>query len=349
MHRKAPAAALIAVVLVVASCDAGPAEEASGEVVLYTSMPSSVVDRLEGVVEQEFPDLDGMYWVSALGEGITLRVVRGRTADIEQRIAQEIDEGGILADVIWLAEPSPYERYKDLGLLAPYSPPPDAPIRAGYIDSDGYFVAGRVISMVVAWNTALWPRGLNDWSDLWRMERSAFPAPESGAARTTIKALLDRYGTDFFTELVRSGGVSVPSNGDARDGLADGPYEAAAVLDYMARQAKASGLPVDYAYPSSGTVIIPSPIAITSEASNPEAARLLVDFILSQAGQEIVVQIGSFYPVRSDVGPPPGAPPLNTISVLEFDWESLATEVAAISDLWTDLYGNRDRPTDDTP
>ena len=42
-----------------ASCGDGGNEPASGEVVLYTSMPDDVVDRLKGVIEQRFPDLDG--------------------------------------------------------------------------------------------------------------------------------------------------------------------------------------------------------------------------------------------------------------------------------------------------
>jgi iron(III) transport system substrate-binding protein len=317
----------------------GEDDTASGEVVLYTSVPESIIELLSGVVEQRFPDLEGEYWVPPHG-GITLRVERGRTADIQQRIANDIETTGrIQADVIWLAEPSPYETYKDMGLLAPYLPPAEAPIPAAYIDPDGYYVAGRVISMVIAWNTSLRPDGLSDWLDLAGVHTNAFPAPESGAARATIKAITETQGLDFFSRLEHVGGVSVPSNGAARDGLVEGQFEAVAVLDYMARQAKEEGSAIDFAYPDSGTVLIPSPIAITADAPNPGAAEVFVDFILSQAGQEIVVQIGSFYPARTDVAVPSGAPPLEEITALAVDWRALAADEGAISEYWEEVYG----------
>lgn len=339
-HRCAVLLLLALLALWPTACGGGGAgEKAGGEIVLYTSVPESIVDRLVGVVEQRFPDLHGNLWVPPHG-GITLRVVRGRTADIEARIAEDIERtGGIGADVIWLAEPSPYETYKDNGLLAPTPPPPDAPIPADYIDPDGFYVAGRVISMVVAWNTSRRAEGLDDWGDLASISSNAFPAPESGAALATIKALTDHEGLDYFSRLQRIGGTSVPSNGDARDGLVAGDYEAVAVLDYMARQAMEAGSPVDFAYPAGGTVLIPSPIAITADATNPGAARVFVDFILSQPGQEIVVRLGSFYPARTDVAPPPGAPSLTEIPALQVDWKSLAEETNAIRAFWEEIYG----------
>jgi iron(III) transport system substrate-binding protein len=331
------------IVLVLAAAAIGCASDKSpapgGEIVLYTSIPDSVVDRLQGVVEQRFPDMGGN-WMP-MGEGITLRVVRGRTADIEQRLADELESGMLRADVIWLAEPSSLERYKDLGLLARYQPPPDTPIPASYIDPDGFYVAGRVISMALAWNTDLMPGRLDDWSDLLDTTSSGFPAPESGAARATIHALLDEYGTGFFTTLGRLGGVSVPSNDSVRNGLVSHRFEAGAVLDYMARQAKEGGLPIDYAYPATGTVLIPSPIALTADARNPEAAKRFVDFILSRSGQEIIVQIGSFYPVRTDVDPPAGAPPLSTIAAFDVDWDEVATDVPYITEFWDSCFGPR--------
>lgn len=342
-----PFGRLIVVVLTLAALvaggcagDDGP-QPASGEVVLYTSMPEEIVAQLEGVFEGAFPDFQGNVWIQPGADdagGITLDVVRGRTADIEELIAGEVADGGIRADVIWLAEPSPYERYKDAGLLAPYAPPPDAPILAAFLDPDGYYVAGRIISMALAWNLDKHPEALADWPDLLEASAAAFPAPESGAARATIRALMQTYGTEFFAVLQRRGGVSVPSNGDASEGLARGDFDAVAVLDYMVRLARADGAAVDYAYPASGTVVIPSPLAITSSAANPEAAEVFVDYVLSQTGQEIVVKLGSFYPSRSDVAPPAGAPPLESIVTIDVDWAALADEVASITEMWEGIF-----------
>jgi iron(III) transport system substrate-binding protein len=91
-------------------------------------------------------------------------------------------------------------------------------------------------------------------------------------------------------------------------------------------------------YPAGGTVLIPSPIAITADSGNPTAARAVVDFLLSQPGQQIIVQIGNFYPVRTDVAPPPGAPSLDLITVLDIDWSTLPAEIDSIMATWESLF-----------
>ena len=80
--------------VIAAACGNSSEEPASGEVVLYTSMPNEVVDRLKGVVERRFPDLDGEFWLGPIdSEGIVLEVVRGRTADIQRLIDDEVAAG----------------------------------------------------------------------------------------------------------------------------------------------------------------------------------------------------------------------------------------------------------------
>lgn len=337
--------------LLAAGCDADtsvgtrPPEVPSGEVVLYTSMPLPIVERLQGVFEGAFPDIEGNLWIApgaAEAGGITLQVVRGRTADIEELIAEEMAADGIGADVIWLADPSPYENFKADGLLAPYVLPPGTPIANNFVDPDGFYVAGRVINMVVAWNTERSPGGVADWPALGESREAVFPGPRSGAARAAIKALLETFGEDFFRTFVAGGGTQVASNGDARDGLILGTFEAAAVLDYMVREAMEGGAPVDFVYPESGTVVIPSPLAVTAEAANPDAAKVFVDFVLSRQGQQIVVEVGSFYPARTDVAPPAGAPPLDSITFIPVDWEDLAEDVDDINELWVELFGEFD-------
>ncbi len=231
-----------------------------------------------------------------------------------------------------------------MGLLARYALSADVPIAASYVDPDGFYVAGRVISMLLAWNTELRPAGLRDWPDLLSVGSAAFPAPESGAARATIKALVGKYGWEYFSGFSAAGGTSVASNGAARDAVGAGAVEAVAVLDYMARQAQTDGFPIDFVFPAGGTVLIPSPIAITAEASNPNAAKAVVDFILSQPGQQIMVGIGNFYPVRDDVDPPSGAPPLVDIEALAVDWVALAAEIEEIGGRWGELFGAAPAP-----
>lgn len=301
--------------------------EAAGTVSVYTSVPEPIIEALRRAFEERHPELE-------------LSIFRGSTGDVQARLATEQQTGQVRADLIWIAEPSAYEDFKQSGLLAQYSPPADAPIPAAYIDADGYYVAGRVINMVVAWNTDLHPDGMTDWSDLPDPDaRAVFPAPTSGSALAAIWGLLNHFDEDYFHEFVAAGGTQVSSNGAARDGIISGEFGSAGVLDYMIRDARAEGSPVDFAYPASGTVVIPSPLGITADAQNPAGAQVFADFILSKEGQELVVELGSFYPARDDVAPPEGAPPLGEIETIEVDWVKLVDDTDDIDRLWTELLG----------
>ncbi len=337
---------MLAVTALVGACgNGGGAGQATGlpagEVVLYTSMPAAIVERLELIFEGVFPDLEGQLWVAPGAEsagGMTLTVVRSPTGPLLDRIIREHRADGVAADVIWLAHPGAMEQLKAAGVLAPYEPPAGTPIPAAYRDPDGQYVAGRVINMVIAWNTALLPEGLTDWPDILQTRGCAFPGPRSGAALATVKALRDAYGDEFVQQAAASGVVLVDNNSVARDAIVAGDYPAAVVLDYLIRQAQADGSPVDMTFPASGAVVIPSPLGITAAAANPVAAAAFADFVLSGSGQRVLVEIGSFYPARSDVEPPPGAPPLASVPRLDVDWAELAAEEGELTALWREAF-----------
>ncbi len=337
---------MLAITALVGACGNGggagrAADLPAGEVILYTSMPAPIVERLELIFEGVFPDLEGRLWVAPGAEstgGMMLTVLRAPTGPLLDRIIREHRADGVAADVIWLAHPGAMEQLKAAGVLAPYAPPADAPIAAAYRDPDDRYVAGRVINMVIAWNTVLLPEGLTDWPDILQGHRLAFPGPRSGAALATVKALRDAYGDEFLQQAAASGVVQVDNNSVARDAIVDGDYQAAVVLDYLIRQAQADGSPVDMTFPASGAVVIPSPLGITAAAANPAAAAAFADFVLSDSGQRVLVEIGSFYPARSDVDPPPGAPPLASVPRLDIDWTELAGEEGELTALLREAF-----------
>lgn len=300
---------------------------ASGTIMLYTSVPEPVMNELAAAFEDAHPE-------------IQLDIFRAATGDVQARLAVEQEAGDIGADLIWVAEPSAYEAYKDQDLLAPYAPPDDAPIQESFIDPDGYYVAARVINMIVAWNTNELPDGLTDWEGLIEhADAAVFPPPSSGSVLAAVLGIRTDVNDTFFEEFADAGGSQISSNGAARDALISGEFAAAGVLDYMIRGAKAEGAPVEMVFPESGTVLIPSPIAITAASDNPEAAKVFADFLLSVEGQQAVVEIGDFYPVRSDVDAPEGAPSLDEIDTIEVDWRELVERTDEINAYWAELFG----------
>jgi iron(III) transport system substrate-binding protein len=70
------------------------------------------------------------------------------------------------------------------------------------------------------------------------------------------------------------------------------------VFPLLADPARASL--IGYAFPEDGTVMLMRHIAVSTNAQNPNSARLFVDFVLSQQGQ-IALSSGGMMPYRDDV------------------------------------------------
>ncbi len=112
----------------------------TGTITLYTSVPTAIIEELKQEFEAENP---GMY----------LRIYRKGTSAVVKKINEEIAAGEIQADVIWVANFTVGEELKEKGDLLHYTPPEAAEIPDILKDADGYYCAGRLLIMVVAYNT----------------------------------------------------------------------------------------------------------------------------------------------------------------------------------------------------
>lgn len=308
----------------------GQSEVVKGQIALYTSVPQPIVDKIQNDFQTKYPD-------------ITLDVFRSGTSAVVTKLMTEKEAGEIMADLVWVAEPSTYEDFKAQDLLLQFTPEEVDVLPEEMKDSDGYYYAGRLINMIVAYNTNLVTDPPKSWKDLLKPDfkgKIGFPTPlRSGAAEASVRTLVDAFGWKFFEDFIANGGVQVKNNSTARDMTSTGELSVGVFLDYMARGAKAKGSPVDYVWPEEGAIFIPSPIAVMKGSKNPEAAKVFVNYVLSKEGQETLVELGSFIPVRPDVDPPAGAPALDKIKKLPTDWKSVREERQNTKDKWTEMFG----------
>lgn len=92
-------------------------------------------------------------------------------------------------------------------------------------------------------------------------------------------------------------------------------------VDYISYGQAAGGETIEVIVPASGTVIAPRPMMILQSTQNPDAAKAFVDFVLSEAGQNMVAQTWMM-PARADVeGLRPG---INDLTVIEVDEDAVA-------------------------
>jgi iron(III) transport system substrate-binding protein len=71
-------------------------------------------------------------------------------------------------------------------------------------------------------------------------------------------------------------------------------------------------------FPEEGVTYVTEPVAILESAKNVDAAQKFVDFVLSQEGQELVLDMG-YIPARNDMAVPAGFPSRDEIKLMAFD------------------------------
>jgi iron(III) transport system substrate-binding protein len=305
---------------------------ASTSIMIYTSVPTEIMSNIQKSFQAANPD-------------IKLEIFRSGSGKVTAKIAAEAESNNIQADVLWVAENSYYEYLKKQGILAKFNPAGADKLAAGYKDKDGYYYAGRLINMVIAYNT----NQLNaktapsSWKELtgnkWG-KSVVLPSPlYSGSAVCFVGALAKKYGWDYFKGLRKNDAMVVQANGDVVQKVGSGEYKVGLVLDYMILDLKLKGSPIAMKYPKDGIIAIPSPIGIVKTSKKRAASQKFVEYIISKKGQEALVKLGLFIPVRSDVEPPVGAPTAEQISkrAMKIDWKNIEENTEKINAKFGDI------------
>ncbi|HEX6751958.1 MAG TPA: sulfate ABC transporter substrate-binding protein [Solirubrobacterales bacterium] len=179
------------------------------------------------------------------------------------------------------------------------------------------------------------PEGLESIEDLLTKDVEIItPNPfSSGAARWNIMAI---YGSQLHAGKSPEEALAavktvlektVVQPGSARDALAaftQGEGDVLLGYENEAIKAQDEGEDVDYVIPPS-TILIETPIAVTKDA--PEAAQAFLDYIWSDAGQELWAENG-YRPVNPDLVDPKQFPtPKDLFTIDEFGgWEKVNDE-----------------------
>lgn len=311
----APAAALALAGLALTGCGASAdaVAESTDEatITLYTSEPQEKIDAVVSAFNVDHPE-------------ITVEVFRAGTGDLTARIESERVSGDVQADVLLAADAGTFERYKTDDLLLAYSPADVDALDQDVVDPEGFYVGTRIIPTVIAYNTNLVDSPPTSWQELTDAsyaDQITMPNPDvSGAAayNAAVWTDSDKLGDSWLQELAANKPIIAESNGPVSQAVASGTSSIGIVVDYLARELKAAGSPIDLVYPSEGVPYVSQPVGIFASTDEQAASEAFVDFLVSEAGQALAVS-QSYLPVRSDVGTPEGAPSMDDITIITPD------------------------------
>jgi iron(III) transport system substrate-binding protein len=108
-----------------------------------------------------------------------------------------------------------------------------------------------------------------------------------------------------------------------------------------AYQYNQKGANLKFLLPQEGVVLLPQDMFILKKAPHPNAAKLWVDFILSEVGQSVLVKGEAMVSGRAGFKSPlpEYAPAIDTLNVIKIDWEKLSTqELEKLRAEWSGVF-----------
>ncbi|HEX7229588.1 MAG TPA: extracellular solute-binding protein [Candidatus Binatia bacterium] len=237
---------------------------------------------------------------------LKVEVLRSTGEKLRQRILTEASASQFFSDV---ASVSSMEMglLKSKNLLQAYDPPEAAGYPAATKDKEKFFTAIYARNFVMGYNTAAVPEKdrPKDWPDLldpkWKgrfgMDEEEFE---------WYGTLVDYWGREKAAKYMKALSAQQPTLRRGHNLLAQllaaGEFPIAIVFPFEVEQLKRRGAPVDWSNTSDPIVTSINVVALSTKAPHPNAAKLLINYVLSEEGQSIIKSV-SRVPIRPGVKP----------------------------------------------
>jgi iron(III) transport system substrate-binding protein len=225
---------------------------------------------------------------------------------LRQRVLAEAAAGQFFSDVVSV---SGLEMgvLKSKNLLQPYVPPEGESYPAGAKDRDGYYTAIYARNFVIGYNTAMIPEKdrPKDWPDLVEPRwKGKFGIDEEEFE--WYGTIIDYWGREKAGKYMKALAAQQPQLRRGHSLLAQlmaaGEFPVALVFPFEIEQLKRRGAPVDWSATSDPIVTSINVVALSAKAPHPNGAKLLINYIISEEGQNIIRDV-SRVPVRPGVKP----------------------------------------------
>lgn len=272
--------------------------------------------------------------------GIDVEVVYAGGGALYERIKAEAAAGRSQADVHLQSDLALMERLREEGVLAQYN----APEAESYPDEakgDGYWTAVANVVNVIVYNNGLVSEdeAPRSWADLldpqWgNGQLAVLHVGAGGVPWSKYFWLRNEFGIEYWESLAAQNPVLYDGGGAVVNAVVSGTSRVGVVASTVAYGSIRDGAPISQVAPEEGMPGVPYLIGVLADADSPHAARLFVNWYLSEGGQERLAQF------RGSISPRPGVPipegaidPSNSLVFVP----SLA-DSDAVRDAWSDEW-----------
>lgn len=261
--------------------------KAEGQVVFYSTMGIDTVRPVTLAFEKKFPFLK-------------VEVLRLNSERVFNRVMIEHQTGKVHADVVNL---SVMPLLKGKRVLAQYRSPEAKAFPAKFRDTDDTWTGLVGNYVVIGFNTRLVPdaNAPRDWFDLtqpWWKGKVAMDVEDYDWFGAMLEYLGKEKGRHFMEGLAKQQLSWRKGHSLLAQLVAAGEFSASLLYAHRTQLTKDRGAPIDWVKTSKPIIVSQNAVAILEQAQRPNAARLFVDFLMSEAGQKLLYDGGQI-PLRS--------------------------------------------------
>lgn len=278
---------------------------------------------------------------------IKVQSLWAQTGSLFTKVKQEIQTKNTLVDVLVLSDPTLLMRMQADKELALYV----SPEQKNYADVNsqskphGYWTSWGMVATAIVYNTktigANPPVSWKDLADKRYAGRASLKNTTSGLQFAQWKTLADINGQDYWTKDISPlRPVAFDSFTQQFDRVVSGE-DLVAINGQIsgAMQYIAKGAPLKIVYPKEGVPATLEGAGVVSTAPHPQAARLLLDYLLSKVGQEMIVKNMQYFSSRTDVAPPQGSGAPADVKFLIPDWDTMTPSRPVFETAWKTVLG----------
>ncbi len=234
-------------------------------------------------------------------------------AEVFSRYNQDIESGGDTADIIVSSDPISWQQFIESGEVLTYRSPEDLFVPDWSKASIGLYTVSSD-PMLIIYNKRYVTTPIDRLQQVSDMV-AANPLALSGrivtydAEKNATGFAINWFWTDFARDagwkrletLGLASPVLMTSGGNMVEGVGRGDYSIGYFVSAITVYPRLKDYPdLAWSYIKDGEPILLRNMAITQKSKNPNSAKLMVDFILSQEGQ-LALGMGGLTPYRSDV------------------------------------------------
>ena len=311
------------------------AKKEGGELTWYTAHSDDITAQALGrSFEQLYP-------------GIKVNVLRTTAQVAYQRITQEIKASAIQCDVLSSTDLGHSVELKAKGAFEKYIPENASKvldIYKGY-DPDGYYYVTSAGMIGIGYNTAKVKASdaPKNWTDLldpkWKDNIALGHPGFSGYVGTWALTMRNQYGWEFFEKLAKNNPrvgrsiVDTVTMLNAGESAIAGSGPVGVLLDSVKK-----GNPLAMIYPTDGTVLIIAPSSIMKGAKHLSAARLFMEFLMSEGASRIWVEHFN-ESIRPEVSAIAGAVSAKDLKTIRPTVAEITKGVPEVIKQWRETFG----------